>query len=131
MDKGRGGKGRSPSSNTRRLSRERLREHLEETKLIDELGWVCPAGSLETTGLNSSLARKNIIDSEACPCDNTTEQGQDHALWDCPSFTKKRRGLSKALKHDPPFQVYEFLIEPSIKTVSHIFRFFKSVKMEI
>ena len=47
VDKGRGGEGRSPSWNTRRLSRERLREHPEETRLIDELGWVCPAGSLE------------------------------------------------------------------------------------
>ena len=45
-DKGRGGKGRSPSWNIGRLSRERLREHLEETRLIYELGWVCPAGSL-------------------------------------------------------------------------------------
>ena len=41
VDKGRGGDGRSPSWNTRRLSRERLREHLEETTIIDELGWVC------------------------------------------------------------------------------------------
>ena len=49
LDKGRGGEGRSPSWNTRRLSRERLREHLEESRLIDELGWVCPAGSFEAT----------------------------------------------------------------------------------
>ena len=49
VDKGRGGEGRSPSWNTRRLSRERLREHLEETRLIDEVGWVCPAGSFEAT----------------------------------------------------------------------------------
>ena len=48
-DKSRGGEGRSPSWNTRRLSRERLREHLEETRLIDELGWVCPAGMFEAT----------------------------------------------------------------------------------
>ena len=49
VDKGRGGEGRSPSWNTRRLSRERLCEHLEETRLIDELGWICPAGSFEAT----------------------------------------------------------------------------------
>ena len=49
VDKGRGSKGRSPSWNTRRLCRERLRVHLETTRLIDELGWVEPAGSLEDT----------------------------------------------------------------------------------
>ena len=35
---GRGGKVRSPSWNTKRLSKDKLREHLEETRLIDELG---------------------------------------------------------------------------------------------
>ena len=49
MDKGRGSEGRSPSWNTRRLSRERLREHLEENRLIDELGWICAARSFEAT----------------------------------------------------------------------------------
>ena len=33
-----GSKGRSPSWNTRRSSRDKLREHLEQTRLIDELG---------------------------------------------------------------------------------------------
>ena len=49
MDKGRGGEGRSPSWNSRRLSRERLRKQLEETRFIDELCWVFPAGSFEAT----------------------------------------------------------------------------------
>ena len=44
VDKGKGGEGRSPSWNTRRLCRERLKVHLETTRLIDELGWVGPAG---------------------------------------------------------------------------------------
>ena len=85
--------------------------------------------------LNSSLSRKNIIDSEICPYDNTTEQDLDHVLWDCPLFTEERRGLirgfSKALKRDPPFQVHEFLTEPSIKMVSYTFRFFKSINIKI
>ena len=34
----RGGKGSSPSWNTRRLSKDRLHKHLKETRLIDELG---------------------------------------------------------------------------------------------
>ena len=38
-----------PSWNTKRLSKDRLREHLEETRLIDELGWARSAGSLEDT----------------------------------------------------------------------------------
>ena len=38
MDEGRGGKERSPSWNIRRLSRERLREQLKETRLLDERG---------------------------------------------------------------------------------------------
>ena len=47
VDKGRGGEARSPSWNTRRLCRERLRENLEETRLIDELGRVCLLGRLK------------------------------------------------------------------------------------
>ena len=58
VDKGRGGEGRSPSWNTRRVSRERLREHLEETSFIDELGWVCPAGSSLATVRS---ARQNVV----------------------------------------------------------------------
>ena len=49
MNTGRGGKGRSPSWHTRRLSKDRLHEHLQETRLIDELGWAKSAASLEDT----------------------------------------------------------------------------------
>ena len=49
VNTGRGGKGRSPSWNPRRLSKDKLREHLEETRLIDELGWARSAESLEDT----------------------------------------------------------------------------------
>ena len=49
VNTGRGGKVRSPSWNTKRLSKDKLREHLEETRLIDELGWAGSAGSLENT----------------------------------------------------------------------------------
>ena len=63
VDEGKGGKGRSPSWNTRRLSREKLREHLEETRLIGELGWVCLDGSLEAT---MRCARHKVI--AACDC---------------------------------------------------------------
>ena len=49
MSTGRGGKVRSPSWNTKRLSKEKLREHIEETRIIDELGWAGSAGSLEDT----------------------------------------------------------------------------------
>ena len=44
---GRGGKMRSPSWNTKRLSKEKHCEHLEETRLIDELGWARSARSME------------------------------------------------------------------------------------
>ena len=47
MNKGRGGKGRSPSWKTRRLRKDKFREHLEETRLIEELGWAKSAGSLK------------------------------------------------------------------------------------
>ena len=45
VNAGRGGKGRSLSWNTRRLSRDKLRKHLEETRLIDELGRARSTGS--------------------------------------------------------------------------------------
>ena len=46
VNTGRSGKVRSPSWNTR---------HLEETRLIDELGWAKSAGSLEDTVRVASL----------------------------------------------------------------------------
>ena len=49
VDKGRGSEGRSPSWKTRRFCRVKLRVHLETTRLIDELAWGGPAGSLEDT----------------------------------------------------------------------------------
>ena len=49
MNTGRGGKGRSPSWNTKRLSKHKFRENLEETRLIYQVGWASPAGSLEDT----------------------------------------------------------------------------------
>ena len=49
LNRGRGGKARSPSLNTRRLSKDKLRENVEETRLIDEFGWARSDGSLEDT----------------------------------------------------------------------------------
>ena len=49
MNVGRGGKVRSPSWNTKRLSKDKLLEHLEDTRLVDEFGWAGSAGSLEDT----------------------------------------------------------------------------------
>ena len=48
VDKGRGSEGRCPSWNSRRFCRERLTVHLETTRLINELGWVEPAGCWRT-----------------------------------------------------------------------------------
>ena len=58
VNTGRSGKGRSPSWNTRRLSKEKLLKHLEKTRLIDELGWAKSAGSLEDT---VRAARRKLV----------------------------------------------------------------------
>ena len=58
VNTGRGGKGRRLSWNTRRLSKDRLHKHLEETRLIDELGWAKSAGSLEDT---VRAARRKVV----------------------------------------------------------------------
>ena len=58
VNSGRGGKRRSPSWNTRRLSKDKLQKHLEETRLIDELGWAKSAGSLEDT---VRAARRKVV----------------------------------------------------------------------
>ena len=58
VNTGRGGTGRSPFWNTRRLSQDKLQKHLEETRLIDELGWVKSAASLEDT---VRAARQKVV----------------------------------------------------------------------
>ena len=55
---GRGDKVSSPSWNTKRPSKDKLREHLEETRLIYELGWARSAGSLEDT---VRAARRKVV----------------------------------------------------------------------
>ena len=55
---GRDGKGRSLSWNTRRLSRDKLRKYLEETRFIDELGWARSAGSFEDS---MRAARRKVV----------------------------------------------------------------------
>ena len=64
MNTGRGSKERSPSWNTRRLNNDKLRKDLEETRLIDEIGWTKSAGSLEDT---VRAARPKVI----ARCDHT------------------------------------------------------------
>ena len=49
VNTGRGGKVRSPSWNTKRLRKDKLRENLYETRPKDELGSARSAGSLEDT----------------------------------------------------------------------------------
>ena len=55
---GRGSKVRSPSWNTKRLSKDKLREHLEETRLTIKLRWARSAGSLEDTVW---VARQEVV----------------------------------------------------------------------
>ena len=58
VNAGRGGKERSPSWNTRRLRKAKIQKQLEETRLIDELGWAKSAGSLEDT---VRAARQKVV----------------------------------------------------------------------
>ena len=58
MNTGRGGNVRGPSWNSKRLSKDKLREHLEETRLIGELGWARSAESLEDT---VRAARRKVV----------------------------------------------------------------------
>ena len=67
VNTGRGGKVRSPSWNTKRLSKDKLHEHLEESGLIDELEWAGSAGSLEDT---VRAARRKVVAAcnHSMPC---------------------------------------------------------------
>ena len=58
MNTGRSGKVRSSSCNTKRLSKDKVHEHLEETRLLDELCWAKSAGSLEET---VRAARQKVV----------------------------------------------------------------------
>ena len=53
-----GGKERRPSWNTRRLSKDKIQKHDEETRLIDELSCAKSAGSLEDT---VRAARRKVV----------------------------------------------------------------------
>ena len=81
--------------------------------------------------LNASLARKNIVDSSQCSCDPEIDEDLDHILCACPRFNNIRdsliKGLSKTLKCPPPFCSYQFLVNPSERVVSRIFKFSKKL----
>ena len=67
VNTGRGGKVRSSSWKTKRLSKDKLLEHHEETRLKDELGWAGSAGSLED---NVRAARRKVVAAcdRSMPC---------------------------------------------------------------
>ena len=54
----------------KRLRKDKLREHLEETRLVDELGWAKSAGSLEDT---VRAARRKVV----AACENASQHGRD------------------------------------------------------
>ena len=76
MNGERGGKVNSSSWNTKRLSKDKLREHLEETRLIDELGWASPAGSLEDT---VPAARRKVV----AECDHSMPRREHEDRSSC------------------------------------------------
>ena len=88
-----GGQVRSPSWNTKRLSKDKLREHLEETRLMDELGWAGSAGSLEDTVLT---VRLKVI----AACDNSMPRrghgrtGDSMIWWNDQLSVLRRKCLS-------------------------------------
>ena len=93
VNTGRGGKGRSPSWNTRRLSKDKLLKHLEETRLIDKLGCAKSAGSLEDTVL---AARRKVV----ATCDHSMPRrghgrtGDSVYWWNDQSFGLRRNCLA-------------------------------------
>ena len=95
MDKGRGGEGRSPSRNTRRLCRERLRIHLETARLIDELGWVWPAGSSEDTVRSSRQKVVAACDFSICLLETMGKLLEELSLQRHQALLFGENGLSK------------------------------------
>ena len=93
VNTGRGGKVRSSSWNTKRLSKDKLREHLEETRLIDDLGWARSAVSLED---NVRAARRKVV--AACdhymPCRGHGRTGDLMYWWNDQLSVLRRKCLT-------------------------------------
>ena len=93
VNAGRGGKVRSPSWNTKRLSKDKLREHLGETRLIDQLGRARSAESLEDT---VQAARRKLV----AACDLSMRRrghgrtGDSMYWWDDQLFVLRRNCLT-------------------------------------
>ena len=79
------GKRSSPSWNTRRLNKDKLREHLDEFRLMDELGWAKSAGSLEDT---IRAARRKVI----AACDRLMPRSSHGRTGD----SSAARGMAKS-----------------------------------
>ena len=78
-----------PSWNTKRLSKDKLRKHLEETRSIDDLGWARSAGSLEET---LRAARQKVV----AACDHSMPRygcGRTGEAW-----KKAKSALRKGIK---------------------------------
>ena len=93
VNKGRGGKIRYPSWNTKRLSKDKLREHLEETRLIDELGWARSAESLEDT---VRAARRKVVAAfdHSMPRRRHRRTGDSMYLWNDHLSVLRRKCLT-------------------------------------
>ena len=101
----RGGNVRSPSWNTKRLSKDKLREHLEETRPIDELDWARSAGSLKDT---VRAARRKVVAAcgHSMPCRGHGRTGDSMYWWNdqlsvlCRKCLTARRSFTRS-KGDP------------------------------
>ena len=97
MNAGRDGKVRSSSWNTKRLSKDKLREHLEETRLIDKIGRARSAGSLEDTVL---AARRKVV----AACDHSMPRrghgctGDSMYWWNDQLSVLRRKCLTARLR---------------------------------
>ena len=89
----RGGKVRSPSWNTKWLSKDKLLEHHEETRLIDELGWAGSAGSLEDT---VRAVRRKVVAAcdHSMPCHGHGRTGDSMYWWNDQLSVLRRKCLT-------------------------------------
>lgn len=83
--------------------------------------------------LNSSLARKNLVEGAECDC-GAVHQDIDHVMWDCPMLEAHRPGLLRGLRllgYHPPITVESLVTPPNIASCILILNFLSKSNLKV
>ena len=90
----------------------------------------CRSGHIN---LKESLFKINVVQDTLCEC-GMSDENLNHIIWQCKLYDQQRSILlNKLLKHNlvVPLDIRNFLIEPNVKIMRYILKFFQNCAIKV